>query len=232
MYELNKIRKQKFSKRIKTSDTDELQELVAEQETEEQTGIEKNSCEEQERRIIFLLLNYGNQEIVFEELNEDKKKIEIPVKVAKFITNEINTDNIKFENAAYQLIFDKYASEIKKNNIIDDKYFINDADEEISKLFIDIISNPYTSGKYTLSKNWEIKYKTIVETEDKKLKETVLHDVYQMKAKKIEKMILEIGEKIKDITNEEELTNLMQQQNALLTIREKVNLELSRIIIK
>jgi len=229
MYELNKLRKQsgnRLTKRIRTSDTDELQELVTEQETEEQTEIEKDSCEEQERRIIFLLLNYGEQEIIFEELNEDKKKIEVPVQVAKFITNEINTDNIKFENAAYQLIFDKYVSDIKKDNIIDNKYFINDADEEVSKLVIDIISNPHT-----LSKNWKIKYKTIVETEDKKLKETVLHDVYQLKAKKIEKMILEIQTKIEIVISEKELTNLMQQLDALLTIREKINLELSRIII-
>ncbi|MCD4745997.1 MAG: DNA primase [Bacteroidales bacterium] len=225
MNELNKILRNKFKKKHQTTfeEIPESTEFTA----EKQIDVEINESEYQEKDIIRLLLLYGTKEIIFEIENEDKHIDKVPVKVSQFIINDLKADNISFQNKLYQLIFNEFVSALEDDFIPDDQFFINHKDEKISKLSIDIISS-----KYELSKNWEEKKSIYTETEEQKLKETVITSLLALKAKKIDIIILENQKEISKAENDEEIVILLEKQKSLKNISKIINAQLGRIITK
>ncbi len=229
MNELNRILRRKFRDKNKITRTEEIpehEEYKEEYKAEKQIDTDLYEGEFQERDIIRLLLMYGDKEIIFEEINEDNQKIDVPVKVANFIVKDIKSDEIYFQNATYQLIFNEYESAIEKGFIPDEQYFINHADEKISQLTIELISSPYE-----LSPNW-IKKRILVKTEKDRLKLLVVSSVLSFKAKKVDKMIIDNQKEIQKASNDEDRIILQQKHISLKNISRDINRKLSRIIIK
>ena len=229
MNELNRIIRRKFWDKNKITGHEEPPENEAYKEeyrAEKQIDIDLYEGKFQERDIIRLLLLYGDKEIIFEEINEDKQKIDVPVKVANFIVKDIKSDEIYFQNATYQLIFNEYESAIEKDFIPDEQYFINHADEKISQLTIELISTPYE-----LSPNW-LKKRILVKTEKDSLKLLVVSSVLSFKAKKVDKMIIDNQKEIQKAGNDEDRIILQQKHISLKNISMDINRKLSRIIIK
>lgn len=195
--------------------------------------IEDNTkCKHQEKDIIRILLNYGNNQFMLDDEveGEDGKSAkdgeEIKVSVTKFIVNEIAVvDQIKFDNATYQEIFDEFSNSIDKNSTIDQQYFINHPEESISKMAIDLISTPYT-----LSENWEKKHRIHVQTEEADLKQSVERSVYSLKLVKLNKMISTIREKIRDAATGDDKTELLQEHQYLLELKVKISKHLGRVV--
>ncbi|MCK4639071.1 MAG: DNA primase, partial [Bacteroidales bacterium] len=225
MNELNRILRRKFRDKNKITRPEEAPEQE-EYKAEKQIDTDLYEGEFQERDIIRLLLMYGNKEIIFEEINEDNQKIDVPVKVANFIVKDIKSDEIYFQNATYQLIFNEYESAIEKGFIPDEQYFINHADEKISQLTIELISSPYE-----LSPNW-LKKRILVKTEKDRLKLLVVSSVLSFKAKKVDKMIIDNQKEIQKASNDEDRIILQQKHISLKNISRDINRKLSRIIIK
>jgi len=229
MNELNRIIRRIFrdkNKFTRSEDVPENEAYKEEYKAEKQIDIDLYEGKFQERDIIRLLLLYGDKEIIFEEINEDKQKIDVPVKVANFIVKDIKSDEIYFQNATYQLIFNEYESAIEKDFIPDEQYFINHADEKISQLTIELISTPYE-----LSPNW-LKKRIFVKTEKDRLKLLVVSSVLSFKAKKVDKMIIDNQKEIQKAGNDEDRIILQQKHISLKNISMDINRKLSRIIIK
>lgn len=229
MNELNRILRRKFRDKNKITRTEEIpehEEYKEEYKAEKQIDTDLYEGEFQERDIIRLLLMYGDKEIIFEEINEDNQKIDVPVKVANFIVKDIKSDEIYFQNATYQLIFNEFESAIEKGFIPDEQYFINHADEKISQLTIELISSPYE-----LSPNW-LKKRILVKTEKDRLKLLVVSSVLSFKAKKVDKMIIDNQKEIQKASNDEDRIILQQKHISLKNISRDINRKLSRIIIK
>ena len=229
MNELNRIIRRIFrdkNKFTRSEDVPENEAYKEEYKAEKQIDIDLYEGKFQERDIIRLLLLYGDKEIIFEEINEDKQKIDVPVKVANFIVKDIKSDEIYFQNATYQLIFNEYESAIEKDFIPDEQYFINHADEKISQLTIELISTPYE-----LSPNW-LKKRIFVKTEKDRLKLLVVSSVLSFKAKKVDKMIIDNRKEIQKAGNDEDRIILQQKHISLKNISMDINRKLSRIIIK
>jgi DNA primase len=229
MNELNRILRRKFRDKNKITRPEEPPEQEEYREgykAEKQIDTDLYDGEFQERDIIRLLLMYGDKEIIFEEINEDNQKIDVPVKVANFIVKDIKNDEIYFQNAIYQLIFNEYESAIEKGFIPDEQYFINHADEKISQLTIELISSPYE-----LSPNW-LKKRILVKTEKDRLKLLVVSSVLSFKAKKVDKMIIDNQKEIQKASNDEDRIILQQKHISLKNISRDINRKLSRIIIK
>ena len=229
MNELNRILRRKFRNKNKITRTEEIpehEEYKEEYKAEKQIDTDLYEGEFQERDIIRLLLMYGDKEIIFEEINEDNQKIDVPVKVANFIVKDIKSDEIYFQNATYQLIFNEFESAIEKGFIPDEQYFINHADEKISQLTIELISSPYE-----LSPNW-LKKRILVKTEKDRLKLLVVSSVLSFKAKKVDKMIIDNQKEIQKASNDEDRIILQQKHISLKNISRDINRKLSRIIIK
>jgi len=225
--ELNRNLRKKFSKKIQEERGSEYIETdIQEFPAAKQAEYDVSSGDSQEKEIIRLLLLYGNAEIVFEQVNEDKEIEQVSVKIADFILQDILSDEIKFENPHCQRIFDEFAGFQQKGIIEDKDHFLHHSDPDIASLSIDLSITPYE-----LSGNWE-KNQIFVNHESEKLKDSVCSAVFAFKAKKIERMMEEIQKKMKEPVSNEDLMILMAQLVQLKTTSMAIHDQLGRIIIR
>jgi DNA primase len=130
----------------------------------------------QEREIIRLLLNYGKNELMSVQDENDNEYI---ISVCEFIITDINNDELEFENPVYQQIIDEYTSLFKEDIIPDQKHFTHHNNKEINKVCAQLLA-----PSYDLSKIWK-KHDNYVETEDMILKEIVPETLFAFKNKKV-----------------------------------------------
>jgi DNA primase len=227
--ELNKILRKKFKHNFQPHSQEELPE-VTEYTAEKQITVDLNDTEHQERDLIRMLLNYGSDEIEFEELDEDQRKISVLRKVALFIVDDLNRDEITFKNTIFQKIFEVFTEAIERDEIPDAKFFTNHVDQEIASTAIDLLHS-----RHHLSDNWKSKAKIEVSTETDQLKQAVISSMYAFKAKKIEQLIAQNQQEIKKVQDEEhyeDLIILLNRQKELKAISKRLNLSLGRIITR
>ncbi len=227
MNELNKRLREKFKKKSQFSPPEMEQENLQEFHAEKQIEIDINDTEYQERDIVRILLNYGQQEIAFKDEDENGHPIEVPVEVAKFIINDIRRDSLSFKNPVFQKIFDEYVEYIDRDEIPDENHFKNHEDTEISTLSVNMLLSPYE-----LSENWQKIVKIEVVTEVQQLKKAVVNSVLSFKAKMIEELIFENQQKLKKTESEEDVMLLLKEQQDLKQIGRIINKELGRVVTK
>jgi DNA primase len=222
--ELNKIRRSHLKKEMPADDIDELLPDVLKPEQPLQDG----GTDSQEREIIRLLLNFGNNELHFYEetdtIGHDGKKetITSTVKVLKFIIDELERDNIEIENAAYARMFGEMAAIVKASEVFDPNHFLTNENPDVSGLAVELLS-----PMYLLSENWEAMHSILVPLEESNLKDSVEKSVYHLKNKRVMKMLLENQKKMKEAhATGEEYMHLMEHHKEL----EKVKMEISKVL--
>jgi DNA primase len=227
MNELNKLLRKKYNDKYKGQGFNS-EEIPHETQVETPKIQEHDlyTAETQEREIVRLLLLYGNQEIIFEELNELQQKIEVPIKIAEYIVHDLKNDEIELQNPEYRLIINEYERALSQGFIPEENYFVQFEDQKVSKLAIDILSTPYE-----LSGNWE-RNKIFVKTEQDNLLNLVSSSVMSYKSKKLDQMILENQKELKETKDEEDYLILMQKLISLKQVSIEINKQLSRIITK
>jgi len=229
MNELNKLLRKKFRQSIKDVPEETLIE-VPDIPAEKQIQINLNDTSYQEKDLIRLLLNYGKEEFIVEQTDDEDQIIEVPVKVADFIINDLRVDDITFSNNEYQNIFEEYIVFIDREEIPGEDYFINHTSKNLSSIAIDLLTSPYQ-----LSDKWETKARIEVYTEVQKLKEAVFNSVLSFKAKKIEQLIADVQDEIKHANNEEnfeDLTLLLKKHQELKEISKHINQKLGRVVTR
>jgi DNA primase len=225
MNELNKLLRKKYQDKYRRQSFESV-EVPIESETQKIPETDTYSAETQEREIVRLLLLYGNQEIIFEELNELQQKIEVPIKIAEYIVHDLKNDEIELQNPEYRLIMNEYERALNQGFIPGENYFVQFKDQKVSKLSIDILSTPYE-----LSENWE-RNKIFVKMEQDNLLNLVSSSVMSYKSKKLDQMILEHQKELKETKNEEDSLILMHKLINLKQMSIEINKQLSRIITK
>jgi len=224
--ELNKIIRKKFRKEQHDKD-----QYIPDQEPEsipQSRDVDHTNSVFQEREIIRLLLQYGKEEI---ELEREKKDEDgnthtenISVSIGKYLVTAIRADDLTFNNAVYQMIFDEYQQKLSQDQDVDEKDFINHEMEQVRSTTADLLSSPYE-----LSDNWE-KNKIYVNREDSRLTMLVDSSLLSFKIKKIETKISSIQQQIKINPSEEDQEFLLRELYGLKNISRKFNADLSRII--
>ncbi len=229
MNELNKLLRKKFRSTFK----DTPEEPVVQTEdlpVEKQLQVDINNTAFQEKDVIRLLLNYGPEEIGFEHENEDGQKEDLQIKVATFIVSDLQNDEITFNDKIYQKIFDEYAELISEDIIPGDKHFINHSSKNLSSKAIDLLTSPYE-----LSDKWESVARIEVATEDQKIKTAVVNAVLSFKAKKIEQLIAQSQEEMKQAQGDENfevLQEMLNKQKELKEISREIYRQLGRVITR
>ncbi len=231
--EVNKLRRQKFLRERKKEAREEAMPVdpeAAAPPQQELKGLENN--DHQEKELIRLLLNYAGHDMTFEVENEDGRPEEMQMKVAGFIVDDIRTDQLTFDHATCQAIFDVYAAHHEEKSLPAPAHFTDHEEEMVRQLAIDMMTTPYS-----LSKNWEHRHRIYVIEEEEDLKPRVLHAVYAFKLKKLEKMIRENQAKIRELGQQEEkdetaLIQLMEAGRDLLEKRKLFAGALNRVVTK
>lgn len=229
--ELNKIRSKKFNEKLSPPSTGLGGEEMPPEEfmhIGEQEKTLTNIAEYQERDIIRLLLNYGTKTVLVEseEVDELNNHIQVEISVAALIIHELQHDNILMENPLYNAVYNEYVNHLNNDTIVDYNYFVSHPSAEIAYLAVDLISSPYSLS------DWE-KHHIYPTLEENILKKSLYHAVYALKSRKLEKMIHDIQERLKDKNLlEEELMTLVQTQHELIQAKKTFNALLGRIILK
>lgn len=224
--ELNKIRNKKFNEKRNQpvqspSTTGVAEDLVVEEKKVHSIA----NAEPQERKIIELLVNHGNKNVLVESEDEEGNTIELESSIAHFIITELQHDNIVLDNLIYKTIYDVFVQHLEKNTIPDNKYFLNHEDIGISSLTIDLISSPYALA------NWE-KHSIYTNLEDDDLKRSSLKAVYTLKSRRLEIMVHEVEKKMKESTSDDDIIQLQQLKYELDKAKISINAFLGRIVVK
>lgn len=213
--ELNKILIQKQRKDRQSRDRDEHQAeaLMPESAAPKKKEVLKLTSYHVERECLRLLVNYGN-----EPFDEE-------MSVAEFVLQE--TESITFEDEMIEKTFNKAAGIVSKGEKLAPDQFISPHDPAMSKLVIDLLEM-----KYFVSEGWEKKHKIGIVHESEDLPEAAYKLVLRLKKKKLEKLISQTDESLKnskDVSEQDELQKMHVHLKALLV---EVDTELGTVVIR
>lgn len=176
--------------------TDEklLQDVLSEGKAEERTGIE-SIIALHEKECIRLLLNYGAQPSGDGNLTYE------------YIVSEL--EDIPIETPVYREIYVLFEEKLKEGVVVDEGYILKNGPEHVKKEVIDMIS------RYTLSSNWESKFKIFVPKEADNVNEAILSNILHLKYYRITKMMEENSRELKKSVDMEEQINLLKVHHEL-----------------
>lgn len=217
--ELNKIKLQEARKRPSSSSQKEPAPTLDTQETTKQTSQQSptvNSNDLQEKEIIRLLLQYGDQPA---DWLEDES-----YPIAVLILSSLQ--DIEFTQPEAKKILDIYTEFINRQDLPENRFFITNSDKSVSALAISLLSTPYT-----LSPNWNDEKRQIyVKQETDNLKDAVLRAIFRMKRRKIDEKIQQLREEMKAESNPDNVSILIHKFQKLKEI-EKETLEFLGTVI-
>ncbi|HJV77847.1 MAG TPA: DNA primase [Paludibacter sp.] len=180
--------------------------------------------EEQERNILQVLVKHG--EAIFFYADEEKQQ---PVTVGDYILEELEHDNMVFENPVHALMLEEYKIQHKQENFIAERFFLYHQNGQISMLTADLVTD-----KYTLSRiHSKIKR---VETDAERFIDLVPRVVFELKNCLILDMIKQKLLQMKaanDAKNNKLVDELMREMSQLEIVKKQLSKTLGeRIIIK
>ncbi len=222
--EINRIMFQKRESDRKKQFSESQQQLKNFKSTPLPDFIEDVFSEVNEKEIISFLVKYGEMEL-FEEPGEDAFSHH-SVSVAEYIIREILNDDLEFKNLIFKQIFEDYIKHFQKDEIPDDKYFINHPDEKIRTLAANIFTESYKlSAIHT-------KGSRKIETPEQTLKIDVPRSIYSYKIHILQQAIKDKNEKLSKIsTDNPEITDeILKQIQILSDARSKLFEETGRVV--
>ncbi|MDD2621801.1 MAG: DNA primase [Bacteroidales bacterium] len=153
---VNKIRIKNYKKEKEkqTIDQNNLPE-ISKPDSTKQVIIESTplSLVDVEKRILTLLVNYGNQSLYLPNEDSMSKEKTIETRVDQFIFDNLKSDELSFETPLYQKFFNVYVELIEENPIDISNKLQHNPDVEINKLYFSLVEiNPTPSPLWESSK--------------------------------------------------------------------------------
>ena len=172
----------------------------------------------QEREIVRILLNYGEELAVWEGEGD--------VPIAPLLLNAL--DDITFEDRASSFIVDIFKQKAEHFEIPDTKYFFSHEDKEVQDLAITCVTTPFE-----LSPNWnDDKRKIYVRQEREHLRELTMQAIYRIKKRKVEKEMVKIREELKLTATKEDIEILLAKYQKLKEAEKVLGDFLGNIVVK
>ena len=222
--ELNKSLRKNHKQNNRFRGRDELPEPpVIENDFQEEQKFVEDTLEYQERDLLRLMINYPHSRFAL-ELPTDETPEPEQHNVLEFILDEIEGDEIVFETEKYRLLFQSIAERYNDHGF-DQNYFIQNTDKKLQSSFIDLMTFPYNLD------DWERK-EIFVDSEEKKLKRAVMEAIYAYKSKRVERMIKETQQMLKDamlIGGDMEV--YLKKQLKLEEVKREINRVLGRTVL-
>ena len=181
-----------------------------------------------ERQIISILLKYGVEEIVFEDifLNKNEKgdivesRKEIRSNVYEKIYLDLQQDEIEFTHGPFKEIYNKLINSFHNQNLISIDSFINDLEPNSSKIVSDILIN---EEKYQLH-DWE-KKNIYVKKIGSELSQLVNETILNMRRYLIDKKIHELQDNSNNETNK-----VLEEVMSYYRLKKLLSAKLNRVV--
>jgi hypothetical protein len=153
--------------------------------------------------------------LVFQEPGQPRQELS----VIDLIVNELQKDELHFENELHQEIYNIFEQGLtEENTLYEATYFLRHSNQQIVSFVADI-----ESQEQALSHNWVTRYKIQTKTEADDLYQTVVQVIYRFKLAFIEQKIGNIRKEIEQ--------NQMQEEDLLLALSELVSLEKVKMLL-
>lgn len=188
-------------------------------------NIINNTIATQEMEIIRVLLKYGNDDATFylPSANEDQAPESYIMKVADYIIESIDEDDYIFEDLLCRKMYEKCNADNKNGTGIREEYFLRNEEREVSELTMRLVSEPYFLSDWK-KRNIEIN------SEKDHLGITVEKAIYSLKSRKVEMMIRELQELIRQPLNDEEMNYFVGRKIKLDEANKEFKKHLGRVI--
>ena len=177
------------------------------------------------------MLQYGNQVIEVELIDEENQKSKVESSVAEYILLEIEGDIFEFKNEGFKNIFNHLKTLDLENTPALQGYFLNHQNDDVRKLTTDILISPYE-----LSSNWKERHHIITEMEDRSplaLYNTVARTIVAFKLRNVELLILKRQHELDDkYQKKEEYESIIHEIEQLNKAKSTFSEKLTRIILK
>ena len=184
-----------------------------------------------EADVLTKLLQYGNQVIEVELIDEENQKSKVESTVAEYILLEIEEDIFDFINVGFKNIYTHFKTLDLENTPALQGYFLNHQNDEVRKLTTDILISPYE-----LSSNWKERHHIITEMEDRSplaLYNTVERTIVAFKLRNVELLILKRQNDLDDkYQKKEEYESIILEIEQLNKAKSTFSEKLTRIILK
>ncbi|MCI0920620.1 DNA primase [Sphingobacterium rhinopitheci] len=172
----------------------------------------------QEREIIRILLNYG-QELVTWEGDGD-------VPVAPYLLGSI--DDIDFEDKPSAIIVAEFKKQAENFEVPEAKFFLSHKNQDVVNLAVDSIAS-----RYEISPNWnDDKRKIHVTREIEHLKVLIIQAIYRIKKRKFEKEIHKIREELKTPLSEQDMDIALSKYQKLKEAEQTLGQLLGNTVVK
>ncbi|WP_199118090.1 DNA primase [Pedobacter sp. ASV28] len=181
------------------------------------TSAQVNTDALQEQEIVRLLLTFGHELATWEGTDN--------MYIGSFIVQ--NLSDVTFENELCRRIIDHYRAELENGQLPTINQFLKSEDRQIADLAITLSTSPYS-----LSENWYNKHQIYVRDETVNLKATVLGGLYHLKKRKVDQMLTNLLNEIKeekDIANQE---ILMSKYAHIKNVERDISKFLGSVIVK
>ena len=177
-----------------------------------------------EKKIIEILILYGNSKVTFDEIKMLKDYngdiVYKPEKVESFVHEKIfldlQSDEIEFANDDFKILYNKLINEFQKKQNFDPKLFINSLPQNLSELVTSILIEDEI---YQLH-NWKSK-NVIVKGKDRSISQLVTETILTLRTLLINKKVQDLS-KLNDSSDEnfnkdtlEEIVNYYQLKSLL-----------------
>ncbi len=181
-----------------------------------------------ERQIISILLKYGAEEILFEDiiLNKNEKgeiiesKKEIRSKVFEKIYLDLQQDEIEFTHGPFKEIYNQLINSFHNQKLVSIDSFINDLEPSSSKIVSDILIN---DEKYQLH-DWE-KKNIYVKKIGSELSQLVNETILNMRRYLIDKKITELQDNSKD-----DKDKVLEEVMSYYSLKKLLSAKLNRVV--
>lgn len=182
------------------------------------------SSEPQEKEIIRVLIKYGTEEGIFvNEPEKGEEPVKLTMKIADYIIESMKEDNFTFENETCQRIFEECCSMHENNIPITEEYFLRHEDIAISQMAMTLAADAHALSDWS-------RRSIGIKTEKDHLGSTAEKAVYAFKSRKIEVMIKDLDEYIKNPINEDELSERIERKQRLNNAKRMFKNKLGRVI--
>lgn len=186
----------------------------------------QHPAENQERQIIWLLLNHGSKTINQEMEDEDGNKAQIPMRVADIIVGDITTDGLTFDHPTFQEIFDLFrTSIIQRQSLPDANYFASQPNNLLRNTALTLMMDTPPS----VSSLWEERKQIVVPNIETHLQCDLNESLLTLKEKKLNQHIEMLRYKLRQCNNDDDIMILMDQILQLTRFRQQVCNKLNRV---
>lgn len=187
-------------------------------------SLAKKEIELAENEIVRLLMNYGIETLV----EPDYETGEAPITVADYIIGELRNDGLDLTHPLFRKIFEEYEQLLHNESVINDKYFIQHPDPEISK-----IAAGLNGPKYELSRI-HTKNGATVKVEEDNLQTVVPAGVLAYKNALVMTRLKEIALNIRRAEENRDIElvgKLIEQYNALTQAKKELGHALGKRVL-